>query len=89
LFVPGLRVNLISGKKLYIEYHLYGLIRPDSFTMVSYNFVPYLTFTKKNSIYMLSKIAKQLSYVQLDNKKHIIIKSCIADLFLSRISSYY
>jgi len=73
LFVPRLGVNLISRKKLYAEYHLYSLIKPDSFTIMLYNFVPYLTFTKKNGVYILSKIAKQLSYIQLGNKKHIML----------------
>jgi len=73
LFISRLRVNLISRKKLYVEYYLYSLIKLDSFTIVLYNFVPYLTFTKKNSIYMLSKIAKQLGHVQLGNKKYIML----------------
>ena len=80
LFVPRLRVNLISRKKLYIEYYLYSLIKLDSFTIVLYNFVPYLTFTKKNSIYILSKIAKQLSYIQLGKKKYTMLYTINANV---------
>jgi hypothetical protein len=40
LLIPGLGVNLISGKKLCAEYNLYSLMKPDSFTIVLSYFIP-------------------------------------------------
>ena len=59
LYVPGLRVNLISGRKLCSDYGLIGVMLPTSFLLVNQSFQALAACKALNSVYVINKIKGQ------------------------------